>query len=314
MSRLLVIKPSSLGDIVHGLQVVSSLKEQIAGLHVTWVVRELFAPLVSACPKVDETLVFRRGDGLRGLWAMRRELRARQYDVVMDLQGLLRSGLMTRWARAPRKLGRSDAREGSRFFYDAAAPLPAQDKQSHALEILLQFAPLLGARAELGAPLVFRPSGVFAGEAFFASGPAPVVMFPESRRVEKRWPGFAELTGLMLAADPALRIVWSGSERMDDRGVFPAERFLNLTARTPLSAMPTVITLAGAVVANDSGPMHVAAALGKRTLAIFGPTAPELFGPYPLSCPRHQVVRAPEGDLARLTAAEVLRAWQTPRG
>jgi ADP-heptose:LPS heptosyltransferase len=56
--------------------------------------------------------------------------------------------------------------------------------------------------------------------------------------------------------------------------------------------------------------MHLAAALGKPTLAIFGPTDPELFGPYPLSCPRHHVVRAPGGDLARLTPQVVLQAWQ----
>ncbi len=311
MPRILVIKPSSLGDIVHGLQVVAALKEQVAGVHVTWVVREIFAPLVSACTAVDEVVVFQRKQGLRGLRAVMGELRSQTFDVVVDLQGLLRSGLMTWSAHAPRKLGRSDSREGAGVFYGERAPLPAGGRSSHALEILLQFAPLLGGRATLGSPLTFRPAAEFAGADFFNSGAAaPVVMFPESRRPEKCWPGFTALTALMLQADPAVRIVWSGSERLVDGGGFPAERFLNLTGRTALDVMPQLIARAGAVIANDSGPMHLAAALGKRTLAIFGPTAPELFGPYPLSCPRHHVVRAPGGDLTRLTPQAVLQAWQ----
>ena len=311
MPRILVIKPSSLGDIVHGLQVVASIKEQVSGVHVTWVVREIFAPLVSACTAVDEVIVFERRQGLRGLRAVMSELRTRTFDVVLDLQGLLRSGLMTWSAYAPRKLGRSDSREGAGFFYGERAPLPAGGRHSHAVEILLQFAPLLGGRAELGSPLTFRPATGFTGEDFFSGGgPAPVVLFPESRRPEKCWPGFTALTGLMLQADPAVRIVWSGSERLPDGDAFSADRFLNLTGRTALDLMPQIIGRAGAVIANDSGPMHLAAALGKRTLAIFGPTAPERFGPYPLSCPRHVVVRAPEGDLARLTPEAVLQAWQ----
>lgn len=311
MPRILVIKPSSLGDIVHGLQVVASLKEQVAGVHVTWVVREIFAPLVRACTAVDEVIVFQRKQGWRGIRLVMGELRARSFDVVLDLQGLLRSGLMTWSARAPRKLGRSDAREGAGLFYGERAPLPASGRNSHALEILLQFAPMLGGRATLGTPLTFRPGGAFTGADFFNNGAAaPVVMFPESRRPEKCWLGFTALTELMLQADPAVRIVWSGSERLADGGAFPAERFLNLTGLTALDVMPQIIGCAEAVFANDSGPMHLAAALGKRTLAIFGPTAPELFGPYPLSCPRHVVVRAPGGDLARLTPEAVFQAWQ----
>lgn len=311
MPRILVIKPSSLGDIVHGLQLVGSLKEQVPELHVTWVVREIFAPLVSACTAVDEVIVFQRRQGWLGIRAVMRELRSRSFDAVLDLQGLLRSGLMTWSTQSPRKLGRSDAREGAGFFYGERAPLPAAGRNSHALEILLQFAPLLGARNTLGSPLTFRPAAEFTGADFFNNGAAaPVVMFPESRRPEKCWLGFIALTGLMLQADPTLRIVWSGSERLAGGDDFPAERFLNLTGRTALDVMPQIIGRAGAVIANDSGPMHLAAALGKRTMAIFGPTSPELFGPYPLSCPRHHVVRAPNGDLTRLTPEAVLQAWQ----
>jgi lipopolysaccharide heptosyltransferase I len=310
MLRILIIKPSSLGDIVHGLQVAASLKEQLPGLQVTWVAREMFAPLVTACECVDEVLVFERRDGWRGIRSMMRTLKTREFDAVLDLQGLFRSGLMTWSARSPMKLGRSDAREGAGIFYDGKAALPPSGRRSHALEILLQFAPLLNARPELPSSLSFREPTGFARGGFFAEGKTPpVVLFPGSRREEKRWPGFVELTRRMFANDPTVRIVWSGGEALEDGAEFSADRFLNLTAKTKLDAMPAVIARAGVVIANDSGPMHLAAALGVRTLAVFGPTDPVLFGPYPLSNPRHHVVRAPEGDLARLSADEVLHAW-----
>jgi ADP-heptose:LPS heptosyltransferase len=100
---ILIIKPSSLGDIIHGLQVAQSLKAQQPDTRITWVAREIFAPLVEACACVDEVIVFHRKAGWAGLRQCIREIRARRYDWVWDMQGLARSGLMTWRARAGRK-------------------------------------------------------------------------------------------------------------------------------------------------------------------------------------------------------------------
>ena len=102
---------------MHALQVVQTLAREQPEWRITWVVRERFAGLVQAAPFVHEVIIFRRRDGWRAFLRLLRQLRERQFDLVWDLQGLLRSGLMTAAARAPAKWGRFDAREGSGFFY-----------------------------------------------------------------------------------------------------------------------------------------------------------------------------------------------------
>src|ERR1700689_4235012 len=95
MTELLIIKPSSLGDIVQGLQVATSLKAQREHLRISWIVREMFAPLVRACEAVDRVYVFERTAGAKGFLQLMREVRKTKFDYVFDLQGLLRTGLMT---------------------------------------------------------------------------------------------------------------------------------------------------------------------------------------------------------------------------
>src|SRR5271169_778909 len=156
MTELLIIKPSSLGDIVHGLQVAASLKAQRPGLRISWIVREIFAPLVRACEAVDHTYIFERNAGPKGFLRLMREVRRTKFDYVFDMQGLLRTGLMTSRTRAKHKVGRSDAREWSGLFYNQKVPLPPDGRRSHALEILLQFCPVLGCEPILKGTLKFK--------------------------------------------------------------------------------------------------------------------------------------------------------------
>ncbi|MGH7996899.1 MAG: glycosyltransferase family 9 protein, partial [Opitutaceae bacterium] len=237
------------------------------------------------------------------------EIRRTKFDYVFDFQGLLRTGLMTSRALAGLKVGRSDAREGAGLFYQKRVPLPPDGRRSHALEILLEFCRVLGARPELRGPLRFRESESL--HLRFAEGRAgarPLLLFPDSRRAEKRWGGFKELTELLLRDDRAGRvgkIIWAGSHYLPDRGAFPQERFLNLTGNTSLVSLPALIRRAEWVITNDSGPMHLSAALGVRTVGIFGPTDPRLYGPYPPSAPTNFAIQAPLGDLRLLTAKDV---------
>ncbi len=247
-------------------------------------------------------IVFQRQRGWRGLLGLRRALRAERFDLVFDLQGLLRSGLMTRWARGGQKVGRADAREGAGWFYDRAIAPPTGPGPHHAVAILAPFLAELGLPVALHGRVTWHRGAI--DPAVAAAGGA-VVMFPDSRRPEKNWTGFADLTETLLARDPARRVVWAGSTAAPDGDRFPADRFSNLTARTALADLPGLIEGAACVVSNDSGPMHLAAAMGKRVVAVFGPTDPRCFGPYPLAAPTHRVVRAPGGDLKRLEATAV---------
>jgi ADP-heptose:LPS heptosyltransferase len=314
MTELLVIKPSSLGDIVQGLQVATSLKAQRHDLRISWIVREMFAPIVRACEAVDAVYVFERAGGAKGFLKLMRQVRATKFDYVFDMQGLLRTGLMTSRAKAKHKVGRSDAREYAGMFYDEKVPLPPDGRRSHAVDILLQFCPVLGAKPELRGALKFRE--VDSLNLKFADGRGgarPYVMFPDSRRADKKWGGFKQLTELILREDKNRKVVWAGNNFLPDRGAFPAEQFLNLTGNTSLVSLPALVKRAEWVISNDSGPMHLAAALGVRVLAIFGPTDPSLFGPYPLGGPTNFVIQAPVGNLKMLTVKEVHMRFQRAR-
>ena len=311
MTELLIIKPSSLGDIVNALKVATSLKAQVSELRISWVVRDIFAPIVRACEAVDRVYVFERNGGTKGFIKLMKEIRKTEFDYVFDMQGLLRTGLMTSRVKAKHKVGRTDAREMSGIFYNQKVPLPPDGRRSHAVDILLEFCPVLGGKAEMHGTLRFRE--VDSLNLRFADGRGgsrPIVMFPDSRRAEKCWGGFKQLTEMLLKEDRSRKVVWAGSNYVHDRGTLPKEQFLNLTGNTSLVSLPALIKRADWVISNDSGPMHLAAALGVKVLGIFGPTDPRLFGPYPLGGPTNFVIQAPVGDLKMLTAKDVYARFQ----
>lgn len=314
MQQVLIIKPSSLADIVHGLQVATSIKAQVEDVSISWIVRDIYAPIVRACSAIDRAYVFQRAGGAKGFLRLITEVRKTNFDYVFDFQGLLRTGLMTSRVKAKKKVGRSDAREMSGMFYDEKVPLPPGGRKSHALEILLQFCPILGAKPELRGSLKFRAADTL--NLKFAEGRGgsrPIVMFPESRRAEKRWTGFKLLTEQILRSDRTRKVIWAGMSYVPDRGSFLPAQFLNLTGNTSLVSLPALIKRADWVITNDSGPMHLAAALGVRTLALFGPTDPRVCGPYPLNAPTNVVVQAPVSDMKLLTAREVFSRLEQAR-
>ena len=146
--RLLVIKPSSLGDIVHGLQVVQSVARRFPECRITWVARDRFAPLVEAAPFVHEVVHFQRKNGWRGILDVMKTLHAGNFDAVWDMQGLLRSGLMAAAAKSPVKWGRRDSREGAGLF-SRKVKLPTGEGPHHAIPVLLEFTRTLGVEEEV---------------------------------------------------------------------------------------------------------------------------------------------------------------------
>lgn len=308
MQSLLVIKPSSLGDIVHGLQVMQIVARARPELRISWVVRERFAGLVKAAPFVAETIIFRRRDGWPAFLKLLRELRSRRFDCVWDLQGLLRSAVMTAAARAPEKWGRPDAREGAGFFYDRLVRRPAGHGPHHALEVLLPFAATLGVTPDWSVPLELHSGAAFAWQAFFSGEPDKTfVVFTDSRGAGKKWPHYQALMKSILDNVPGSRIAWCAAAKAEPSFETTDERLLNLTGCS-LDEMIALVRQPSVFVGNDSGPMHLAAASGNRVLAIFGPTSPRRFGPFPLESPRHRAITAPDGRLDRLEPAVVRAA------
>jgi heptosyltransferase-1 len=305
MPEMLIIKPSALRDIVHGLQVASSIKAQRPEWRISWIVRDIFSPLVRSCAAVDQVYVFRRHEGAGGFVRMMREVRKKQFDLVLDFQGLLRTGLMTKWSHGKRKIGRTDAREGSGMFYDEKVPLPPEGNAAHVLDILLQFCTVVGAEPRLAGPLRFRELERL-NLSFMEprKGQRPMLIFPDSGQSNKKWNGYVQLTAHLIR-EGGRKVVWAGNNYLPCKESFPDGTFLNLTGNTSLTSLPALLGRADWVISNDSGPMHLAAAMGLKTIGLFGPTDPRQYGPYPIKSPTNYAIQAPVGDLNLLSAKEV---------
>ncbi|MCL6622642.1 MAG: lipopolysaccharide heptosyltransferase I [Syntrophobacterales bacterium] len=294
--RLLLIKLSSFGDVIHALPTLEALREAYPRAVITWLVEEVFAPLLSGHPALDRVWVVPRvRPGRPGafrdvhrLLTMARQLRQERFDAVLDLQGLLKSALWTALAPSPRKVGYDGTRELS--YLPLTERLPPYDPEAHAVRRYLEVARHLGAtpgepRFRLG-HLVQEPRGL--GE---KGGPL-VVLHPGARWPSKLWP--VEHWAALAAAlgHEGFRVALTGSDA--DRGLTQAiasrvgDEVLDLAGRTDLGELAWVLQRARLMVSVDTGPMHLAAALGTPVVALFGPTAPWRTGPFG---PGHEVVR-----------------------
>jgi heptosyltransferase I len=169
-------------------------------------------------------------------------VRAREFDAVCDFQGLLRTGLMTKWARGKRKIGRPDAREGAGFFYSEKIKQPPAGRSAHALDALLQFCPMFGAEPRLAEPLTFRDVDRLSLSFMEPrKGLRPVLIFPDSGQDNKKWNGFGQLTALLIR-EGGRKVVWAGSNYLPSRESFPDGSFVNLTGNTSLMSLPALLT------------------------------------------------------------------------
>lgn len=270
---LLLIKPGSMGDVLHALPVAAAIRRAWPDVDLTWVVDPRWAPLLQGNPAVSRILHFPRQD-FRGPvgWARAARwyasLAGLRPDFVVDLQGLLRSALMAKCSRAKMVTGLSDAREGAGFFYNAAAQTPGDE---HAVLRYLRCLPLL----EI--PIPDQP------DFFLPAGTLPalpqdfVVLHP-----------FARGAGKSMDADAIRAFVEEFQTRSKCPvvivGVGKSPRLpgnvIELSGRTSLLELIGILRAARFVVSVDSGPMHLAAALGAPLLGIHTWSDPRLVGPF----------------------------------
>ena len=292
--RLLVIKPSSLGDVVHAFPAVDMLRRRLGNEleSLTWVVNDSLAGILGMFPGVDRIVKFPRskiwhGDARK---AFLEDLRKESYDVSIDFQGLLRSGLMSWASRAPRRIGFSTGREGSPFFYtEKYAP---EAKLRHAVEkngdLVRQAFPGCD---ELRIPdLNVNPEWLTAADGLLADceGNGPVLAVGcSSRWPSKNWPTnfFAAVLDAVSRRLNSVRIWLLGAP--DERPICDQvisgckmAKPLNLAGKSNMSGLVGLLARSDALLTNDSGPMHIAAALKKPCVALFGATNPVLTGPY----------------------------------
>lgn len=270
-STVFLIKPGSLGDVVHALPVAAALHRAWPASRLTWVVDPRWAPILAGNPGVHATLLFDRSRyrGPAGataaagwLWSLRGE----RPDLAIDLQCLLRSALIARALRPGRVVGLGDAREGAGFFYDDSAAVTATQ---HAVDRYLAVLPLLGLSVPT-APEFPLPAG--------DPIPAPddfVLLHPFARGAGKSLSA-AHILGLTARLAPR-PVVLAGF------GAAPAglpAHVTDLTNRTSLPQLIFLLRRARAVISVDSGPMHLAAAVGAPLLSIHTWSDPRRVGPY----------------------------------
>jgi lipopolysaccharide heptosyltransferase I len=314
-ARILILKPSSLGDIIHTLPLVHSLKRAWPDCHIGWVVQEAFAKMLENDPAVDTVhqinisstsdprsgrLAFFRavGQTRRTLSHLRTVFQSNPYDLILDLHASFRSGLLGRANPGGKRFGFAGARELNSLFQDQLIPVPPETV--HALEKNLLFCEQLGCSATKED--FFLSSGD-AAERRINAKLAGYGVTPEDRLVyiqstarwdtklwfPERWAQLAD----RLIVNEGVKIILGGSR--EDREYISAieakmARVPIVTAgRCSLVELAALLSRCTVYVGLDSGPMHMAAMAGVPVVVLFGPTHPERVGPYGVE---HVIVKA----------------------
>jgi heptosyltransferase-1 len=294
---ILIIKLGALGDVVNTLPLAMALKKGL-GARIYWLTAPLSHPLLEAHPAVDGVILFDIRKGIGGITTLWRHCRSRRFELVLDVQRILKSGLWGWAARGQRKIGFDRRRCKELTWLLPFERLPAGDSHAHMVHQYLEFAHYLGV------------SDKSVQWGLTASGHPPQGLPPRfvalnigATKPANRWTveGFTALA-LGIRSRYGLSCVLTGG-REDvtmARGIEAATfgSVFNLADKTTLAELIDVLESSAAVVTCDTGPMHLAVALGKKVLALFGPSDHRRTGPY-----QGRVIRArvPCGPCGRKT-------------
>ncbi|MBI3191380.1 MAG: glycosyltransferase family 9 protein [Pedosphaera parvula] len=289
--RILILKPSSLGDVIHALPLLRLLKRRFPASEIYWWLATELSPLLADDPDLAGLIPFdrrfyRSSRSLGRTLTSVRHMRELRFDWVIDLQGLARSGAFAWLANGDFTVGLDDHREGARGFYDLAVPRPSPS--AHAVDWYLNVLSALAVPVHWNFTWLPERTTV-AGEVRQRWNPGDhrwFLLCPGARWANKRWPAayYHETITLLHHALPEARFAILGGREDQPLGSAIAAGHdgicLDLTGKTSLLEMVEWIRLGELLITNDTGPMHVAAALDKPVVALFGPTDPRQTGPY----------------------------------
>ncbi|MEE9910669.1 MAG: glycosyltransferase family 9 protein [Deltaproteobacteria bacterium] len=304
--NILIVKLSAVGDVIHTLPSLAALRRLYPDAHITWVVEEEAADLVIHHPQLDAVLVFRRKSFIkkikagrfRAAWQEARSflaaLHSRPYDLVIDFHGLFKSSIVVCLSRGKRKLGYDSWQELNRLFLNERIP---EDMNKHAVDRYLDFPRYLGAAA--GRPefvLPIDPAAKAKSQALLESRHLEkkkyIAVNPVALWDTKLWDDlkFARLADI-ISQRLNIPVVFTGrdKESLDKITLKMSTKAVNIGGQTTLPELACIYKDALAVITTDSGPMHLAAAVGTPVIALFGPTDPARTGPYGTG---HIIIRA----------------------
>jgi len=285
VKKILIIKPSALGDIVHTLPFLAAIRKQFPDAKIDWVVASGLHTFLEDHPMINRLWIFKKDQWrrlknikttLREISEFKKGLKAAQYDVSIDLSGLLRSGIITYFSNAKIKLGFKESDEGSPFFYTHKIH---GSMNIHAIDRYLEIAKFMGCSVDKieypFAPHDHHPPILNTLPEKYS------VMSPSAGKPANRWPAqkFGQLAAKL---DLPTVVIASKSEADIAQKVVDHSngKAISVAGKTGLKDLLAVIENACFFVCNDTGPMHIAAALNIPVFAIFGPANPVRTGPY----------------------------------
>ncbi|MBN1461156.1 MAG: glycosyltransferase family 9 protein [Armatimonadetes bacterium] len=293
--RLLLVKLSSIGDVVQSLPVARSLRRRFPNAYLAWAVGPAAADVVAGHPDLDRVVIVGGAPGheaegldvvppLSAVGTLRRALRRYEFDTTLDLQGLFKSALVARLSGAPRRVGFRTLHEGT-FLLNNRRLVPNR-RDVHAVDSYLDFAEVFGASRE---PVEFRiaisETDREVVDELLAGHEELAALIPGARWDSKMWPAerFAAVADTV-AERFGLTSVVTGASRDTElaaRIASAARRpILDLTGRTTLKQAAELFRRCRVTIGNDTGPLYISSAVGTRTVALFGPSDAHRLGPY----------------------------------
>ena len=287
-ASILIILMGSLGDVARGLSLVSPLKENLPESRITWLVEPKWADLVRLHPRIDKVIVFNRPKGLLGVWDLYKTFDSEHFDIVLDLQRHFKSGFFSWLSGAKRRIGfnRRNAKEMNWLFNNERIAFfsDALPKLSH----YLKFTEFLGFPApnsmDFGlASLDLRSEA----PDVISGGKDPMIAVVMGSSWESKDWFFEGYYGLLkeLLFSEKMKIVLLGDRSQTASAQqlvkkLNAQGLINLAGQTSLSELVATLKRVAVAIGPDSGPSHVAAAVGTPYVSLFGPTSPERTAPY----------------------------------
>ncbi|MSR49018.1 MAG: glycosyltransferase family 9 protein [Gemmataceae bacterium] len=294
LDQILIIKPSAIGDIANSLHFLRGIRQAHPKAKIGWLVNQSYESILTNHPDIDQVFSFDRniwkknlGKSISSFWQLVRKLRVFKPTLTIDLQCLLRTGILTRLSGAPKRIGLEDCREGSSYFYTHLVRYPT--KGMHAVERYWEAAKFLGCTGEI------PPASFPVDEAekthvlnLISRLPRPWIgCCPGARWLTKQWPSsyYAKTLHKAQSETSGSIILFGGNDDCKNASeiaalIPPETPVLNLAGKTNLRGLIAVISQMDFVFSNDTGPLHIAVAQGKNIISPFLCTKVEWNGPY----------------------------------
>lgn len=302
--NILIVKTSAIGDVIHTLPALESLRKHYPNAHISWLVEEAASGVILGHPLLNKVLVskrkrwmrnFRSGKvipSLKEIISFIKELRQLRYDLLIDFQGLLKSSLLIACCRADRKVGFGPGMEhAEKSYFFLNEKVPAVDMNIHAVDrelLLLKAIGIEHTDVECRFPLenqsIKKVKEMLTGLGVDLSKPV-ISLNPMTTWPSKHWTmqGFSQLAGALL--NEGGEVIFTGGpgdKAAIDKicsSVHPGKAH-NIAGKTDLKSLAAVFSLSTVVISTDTGPMHLADSVKTPVVALFGPTAPWRTGPY----------------------------------